>query len=108
MHWYGHDKITKYYSIGFTDKEQKEIEAAYEKASGTFHFKNLTSFIKYLAMSCYLLEKENQRLKEHINEYKETLAMAKGMSQSEETDLTDAWTGYYRGIKKKENVIYLE
>jgi len=109
MHWYGHEKITKYYSIGFTDKETQEIEAAYEKAKlGIFHFRNRTSFIKHLALSCIILEKENQRLK---NTVKETQAQSEAMGQSEtseETDLTDAWTGYYRGIKKKENVIYPE
>jgi hypothetical protein len=112
MHWYGHDKITKYYSIGFTEKELQEIEAAYKEAKiGRFYlskyayFRKRTNFIRYLAMTCIDLEKENQQLKKAI---RETQAQPEAMGQSEETELTDAWTGYHRGIKKKENVIYPE
>jgi len=107
MGWYGRDNITKYYSIGFTEEELQEIEAARKKqthgtsAESSFYSKR-TNFIKHLIFSCIDLEKENQRLKSTI---RETQAQAAAMGQSGASEET-TWTGYFRDVKRNGNIIY--
>jgi len=104
MGWYGRDKAVKHYSIGFTEKELQELEAAYEKVKiGRFHitgfqcFSKLTSFIRYLALTYLDLEKKYMQLKSEI---KQTQFQGKAIG--------DTWTGYYRNVKKEGNIIFPE
>ena len=104
MGWYGRESITKYYSIGFTEKELQEIEAAYKEAKvGRFYlskyayFRKRTNFIRYLALSYIDLEKENQQLKKAI---RETQEQPEAMGQVETSEAT-TWTGVLQRRKKQ-------
>jgi len=63
MGWYGREKLTKYYSVGFTEKELEEIDAACKKISDVSYFTKRTNCIRHLALTCIDIEKENRRLK---------------------------------------------
>jgi len=105
MGWYGHDNITKYYSIGFTEKEQEEITAAFKKyeASGQIPvLRKHTEFIKHFALAAFELEKENQRLKNILKTKNQEAAVAGQNGASEET----TWTGYFRDVKRVGSVLY--
>jgi hypothetical protein len=106
MGWYGRDNITKYYSIGFSEEELQEIDAAWEKqkddnAENSF-FKSRSRFIRHLALSCIDLEKENQRLK---NILRETRVQSAAIGQSGASE-ENAWTGYFRDVKRNGNILY--
>ena len=111
MGWYGRESITKYYSIGFTEKELQEIEAAYKEAKvGRFYlskyayFRKRTNFIRYLALSYIDLEKENQQLKKAI---RETQEQPEAMGQVETSEAT-TWTGCFRDVKNRGNILFPE
>lgn len=108
MGWYGSENIAKYYSIGFTEKELEEIDDARKKQieetkSGALlsYLGKPTNFIRYLALTCLDLKKENQQLK---NAIRETRAQSQAIGQNEAT----TWTGYFRGVKTDGNIVFPE
>jgi len=108
--WNSHEKAVKhYYSIGFTEKELQEIDAASEKLNHgssvlAAYYRKRTHLIKYMALSYIDLEKENRQLKSVI---RNAQAQSAAMGQGGESDET-AWTGYFRGVKSNGNVLYPE
>jgi len=106
MGWYGRDKAVKYFTIGFTEKELQELEDAYKKAEvGRLHlvdiryFAKRTSLIRHLALTYLDLEKEYMQLKSEIKSIEK-------QAQSQTTAMGDTWTGYYRGVNRKGNIIF--
>jgi len=108
MGWYGRDNITKYYSIGFTEEELQEIDAARKKqiygtsAESSFYSKR-TNFIKHLIFSCIDLEKENQRLKSTI---RETRAQAAAMGQSGASEVTTFRDRQHKAVCRLPEVLF--
>jgi len=95
-----------YYSIGFTDEELQEIDAAYKEqtyrtSTERLFFSRRTKFIKHLIFSGIDLEKEKQRI------IRETRAQPAAIGQSETGEET-TWTGYFRNVKNDGNILYPE
>jgi hypothetical protein len=104
MGWYGRETLTNYYSVGFTEEELQEIDAACKKQNNDHFFSKRTNCIRHLALSCIDLEKENQRLKRTIREAQaqaQSAAMGQGGASEETT-----WTGYFRDVKRNGNILY--
>jgi hypothetical protein len=108
MGWYGRDNITKYYNIGFSEEELQEITAAYNANNREYknpYFRKRANFIRFLALHCIDLEKENRSLRStlaSINREAPAAAMGQGGASEETT-----WTGYFRGVERNGNVLYL-
>jgi len=132
MGWYGREKLTKYYSVGFTEKELQEINTEYERfkakesVSESSYYSKLTNFIKYLALTCIDLQKEKRSLIsrgiaeqakrntenamfkeviEKLNDVGKQIAF-KQLQALLEAGYVKTWTGYYHGIEKEGNTIF--
>jgi len=103
------EKAVKYYSVGFTEKELQEIDAVNEKlnhGSSALEgfYKKRARLIKYMALSFIDLEKENRQLKSVI---RNAQTQSEAVGQNGAGDET-TWTGYFRGIENKGNILYPE
>jgi len=112
MGWYGREKLTKYYSVGFTEKELQQINTAYERQKNSVlkaFFKRRTNLIRHLVLTYFELERENNRLKNILAARSAAERESKQDNQAiNESPETLTWTGYYRGVKREGNTIYPE
>jgi len=136
MDWYGREKLTKYYSVGFTEKELQEINAVYENEKNNVlkeYFKRRTNLIRHLALTCIDLEKENRNLKnsaaesltkqakrntentmfreviEKLNDVGKQIAFKQLQALLEAgyvESSSETWTGYYHGIEREGNIVF--
>ena len=131
MDWYGREKLTKYYSVGFTEKELQEINAVYENEKNNVlkeYFKRRTNLIRHLALTCIDLEKENRNLKNSAAESLiKQIEFRKVIDKLSDSGLRiafkqlealldagyvkspgETWTGYYHGVRKDGNIVFPE